>query len=173
MFTGGRRASRGPAVGAGRFARRQATPDYAYQSLIQLFCLTGGRSNDLISRAVALMHRPYKWEQVKGVLGRLQTAEVVGITSDLKENGFHIFRQKLPAELCDRLKAFALSQEAMIRPMDQDVDHTLSVRRAVYDPSSPKGIIYEFDPEVLVNQADIQSLMTDTSLISVAQAYIG
>ncbi len=161
------------AAGAWQFARRRTTPNYAYQSLIQLFCLTGGRSNDIMSRAVALTHRPYQWEQIDGILGRLSAAEVGDIASDLNKNGFHIFKQKLPVQLCDRLEAFALSQEAVIRPMDQEVDQTFGTRKAVYEPSSPKGIIYQFEQDVLVNQPDIQSLMIDTSLIAVAQTYIG
>lgn len=172
MFRG-TRASLRVATGALQFARRRSTPAYAYQSLIQLFCLTGGWSNDLLARALAFRHPSYRWERVEGVLGRLSPAEVADLASDLQENGFHIFARKLPIEICDRLESFALSQEAVIRPMDHEAGRTFGDRKAVYDPSSPKGIVYQFEQEVLVNQPDIQRLMTDTSLIAVAQSYIG
>jgi hypothetical protein len=169
----GTRASLRLAAGAWQFSRNRATPAYAYQSLIQLFCLTRGRSNDLMSQALAVAHRPYRWDRIDGVLGPLSDPEVSGIAADLRSNGFHVFAQRMPAWLCDRLEAFARTQESVIRPMDQEANRIFGDRKAVYDPSSPQGIIYQFEQDVLINQPELQALMADTSLLAVAQAYIG
>jgi Phytanoyl-CoA dioxygenase (PhyH) len=157
-------------TGLWQFSRRRATPGSAYQSLIYLFCQTGGWSNDLLARAIALKHPSYRWEEIDGILGKLSPQIITDISNDIKENGFHIFEKTLPREVCNRLQAFALSREAIIRPMDNQAD---PARKEVYNPSSPKGIIYDFDPDMLVNDPDIQSLVTDTALISVVQNYIG
>lgn len=169
----GAKASLRLAAGAWQFARHRTTPNYAYQSLIQLFCLTGGWSNDVLAGALGLRHPSYDLESTEGILGRLSKPDVAAVISDIKEHGFHVFKEKLPQELCNRLEAFALKQEAIIRQMDQEPDRKYATRKAVYEPSSPKGIIYEFDPDMLINQPDIQTLITDMSVISVAQDYIG
>ena len=160
-------------VGLWQFSRRRATPGPAYQSLIYLFCLTGGWSNDLLARAIALKHPSYRWKEIDGILGKLSPQAVTDIANGIKEKGFHVFEQKLPSELCDRLQTFALSHEAVIRPMDQETSGIFGDRKAVYDPDSPKGIVYQFEQDALVNEANIQALITDRSLVSVAQAYIG
>ena len=161
------------AAGAWHFSRNRTTPNYAYQSLIRLFCLTRGRSNDLLAGALALKHPAYEWSQVSGILGTLSEPSATRIASDIKQHGYHVFEKRLPGEFCDRLQAFALSHEAIIRPTDQDKDGHFGSRRAVYNPESPQGIIYQFEQDVLVNQSDIQELITDQSIIAVAQAYIG
>jgi len=169
----GAKASLRMAAGAWQFSKNRTTPNYAYQSLIQLFCLTGGRSNDLMARAMALRYPTYDLGSAEGILGKLTRRDVTNVVEDIKEHGFHVFSEKLPATICDRLEAFALKQEAIIRQMDQESARQYGTRKAVYNPVAPQGIIYEFDPEVLINQNDIQILMTDRSILSVAQGYIG
>lgn len=169
----GAKASLRLAAGAWQFARHRTTPNYAYQSLIQLFCITGGWSNDVLAGALAVRHPAYELGDARGILGDEVASSVPRIMSDLKENGYHIFEQRLPQELCDRLRTFALTQEAVIRPTDQDAQGAFGSRKAVYDPAAPQGIIYQFEQETLVNQLEIQDLITDQSIISVAQAYIG
>ena len=46
-------------------------------------------------------------------------------------------------------------------------------RVTVYDRANPQGLIYDFDPEDLVNNPHIQTLIADPSIFAVAQAYIG
>lgn len=169
----GTKAAARLAAGAWQFARHRTTPNYAYQSLIQLFCLTGGWSNDVLAGALALKHPAYDLSGGCGILGDGVASLVPRVVSDLRENGYHIFEQRLTQEVCDRLRTFALTHEAVIRPTDQDVQSAFGTRKAVYDPASPQGIIYQFEQETLVNQPEIQELITDRSIISVAQAYIG
>lgn len=160
-------------TGLWQFSRHRATPGSAYQSLIYLFCQTGGWSNDILARAIALKHPSYRWKDIDGILGKLSPQIISDIANDIKEKGFHVFEQKLSSELCDSLHAFSLSHESVVRPLDQETSSTFGDRKAVYDPASPKGIIYQFEQDVLVNEANIQALITDRSLVSVAQAYIG
>lgn len=161
------------AAGAWQFARRRTTPNYAYQSLIQLFCLTGGRSNDLLARMVGLVRPPYRLSSATGVLGDLSSEEMGSIAARLREQGYYMFPRRLPAEICSRLLHFAATQPCAIRPTDADVAKGVGSRVTVYDRTAPKGIIYEFDPDHLVNNSDVQALMADPSIVAIAQAYIG
>lgn len=148
------------------------TPAFAYQGMIRLFVATAGSSNDLFARIVALFHRPYRLPQASGVLGNLAASDVARITDDLKARGYHVFERRLPADLCDKLLKFALTQPARIRPDDKDAG-VGTARSAVYDRKAPQGIVYDFNREDLLNHPDVQRLMADLSIIAVAQAYLG
>src|SRR2546428_2358809 len=145
-------------VGSAVFAWRGATPRYAYQSLIQLFCITRGRSNDLLAKLLKLIHRPYRLSPATGLLGDLTNAEVAKITDSLRDRGYHVFNRRLPADLVDRLVKFALSNECKIRPSD-DPTHGAEPRFTIFNRAAPAGIIYDFDAEDLVNNPDIQIIM--------------
>src|SRR5690348_11320082 len=83
------------------------TPPSAYQSLIRLYCLTRGQSNDLISSLLARMHRPVDLGQMDGILGNLDSLEFDRITHALDDKGYFVFDRRLPADICDRLLKFA------------------------------------------------------------------
>src|SRR3989442_10440080 len=77
---------------------------FAHQSMINLYCLTGGHSNDFLSRAIAFLQRPYRFSNASGVLGdMLDKDQRDPIVSRLRERGYYVFERRLPEDLCDRL----------------------------------------------------------------------
>jgi len=42
-----------------------------------------------------------------------------------------------------------------------------------YNRTNPAAVRYDFEPEVVINNPDVQSLMADASILSVAQNYLG
>jgi hypothetical protein len=162
------------ALGALVYLWRRATPGYAYQSMIQLFCLTRGRSNDLMACAVGLLKRPYRLPPARGVLGDLGEEGVARVVATLREFGYHVFEQRLPPDMCARLLQFGLSQPCTVRPPDQVAGQPPAAAKVtVYDPANPLGVVYDFDPQDLVNHPDVQALICDPSILGVAQAYVG
>ena len=99
------------AIGALSYAKSRSTPAYAYQSMIRLFTLTGGRSNDIISSWIAKLNPPYALPSTSGVLGNLTPPDSTRIASGLRERGFHVFDQRLrlkPAAHYSILPSFSL-----------------------------------------------------------------
>lgn len=161
------------AYGALVYLATRRTPAYAYQGMIRLFMISGGRSNDLFAQFITLIHRPYRLPKTSGVLGDFAESDLARVTADLRVRGYHRFERRLPPDLCDQLLKFALTQPAQIRPSDEDSGLDTAARSAVYDRESPQGIVYDFHPENLINHPDVQRLMGDLSIIAVAQAYLG
>lgn len=151
------------------FAVRRVTPPAAYQSMIQLFCITGGRSNDWLSKAIALVRRPYSFGNVEGILRLTDGDGWDAAHRSLMDNGYHVFKEPLPEDVRTRILQFAQSHPATVRAMDGQAES----RTAVYDPQNPLGVVYDFDPQDLINQRDIQQLISDPSVIAFAQRYIG
>lgn len=157
------------AAGSLAFAATGRTPASAYQSMIRLFTLTGGRSNDLASRWLSALHPPTP-ATANGVLGDLSGARMAELDARLRRDGHVLFPAALPPALCDRLLEFALMQPCRRRPMDGEA---AGATEAVYERAKPTGIVYDFHPQVLVNNPDIQGLMQDSSILGLAQAYLG
>src|SRR5258706_810424 len=92
------------------------TPTPAALSLITLNCLPRGYSNDLLARITGLFNRPRTLADADGVLGAMSERTVRDrVTQDLRARGYHIFQQRLPAEHCERLLQYALSQPGRMR----------------------------------------------------------
>jgi hypothetical protein len=158
------------AAGSVAFAATGRTPASAYQSMIRLFTLTGGWSNDVAARWLSVLHPPRRAQTASGVLGNLDAKALDDLDKRLRRDGYVVFEKALPDALCDQLLEFALHQPAKVRPSDSE--RQPPAEEILYDRANPRGIIYDFHPQLLVNQSDIQQLMADTSIIAVAEKYL-
>jgi len=152
------------------FLVRGKTPYFAYRSMSQLFCLTGGHSNDMLSRVIGFFRKPYAISAASGILGEMDSGSREHVLSSLRRHGYHVFPTRLPDELCDRLLAFATSQRCDSVPVDGDPSGTLV--SAVYPRQSPLAARYEFDSQSLLHNRDVQDIVADHSLVAVAQDYL-
>jgi hypothetical protein len=148
---------------------QQSTPAFAHQAMVGLYCSTSGYSNDFFSSIIRLARPPYPLPGCEGVLGRMDDANLATVVDDLKTRGYHVFSRRLPAELCDRLLAIALETKCRVRAMDAG---TVPAEPMRYDRNKPVGIRYDFAEEDLIDDADVQRLMSDLSILTVAQAYL-
>jgi len=156
------------ARGMFRYSRTGTTPSDAYHSLIHLYCRTNGRSNDFLHALARRRFPPAALPAARGVLGDLSSADVQRIVADIRENGFIRPAERLPADVCQRLSEFSLRTEAVLTPARRE-----GPARAVYDPARPIAEGYRFDEGTVIQEPDIQALMSDPSLLAVAQAYLG
>jgi hypothetical protein len=157
-------------LGAAAYARSGATPNFAYQSMLQLFCATGGRSNDAIASLLSLVHRPYKLSGTDGILGDLSPDDVTKVADDIRDKGYHVFAQRLPDVLCDDLLRYATTSPCIRRATDGSKDGDRNLDR--FARENPDGVRYDFAESDLINNGLIQALMADKSLLAVAQSYL-
>jgi hypothetical protein len=149
------------------FWRTRKTPVAAYQSMIRLFCVTGGKSNDFISSCLSLLHPPYRIAKPTGILNIENDKARSEAIETLRETGLYIFPTRVPDAICDELLQIALTEQC--------VSYSPSDEKMVgpYDRKNPKAVKYAIQAETLVNQPAVQKLISDTSLIWLAQAYLG
>ena len=160
------------AAGACVYAISGRTPPLGYQALIQLFCESGGRSSDLLSRWVSRLNPPYALPSASGVLGSLSSVEVAAVAEVLRSRGYYVFSRKLPADTCDRLLEFGLRHPSEVR--EEEGASLGAAARRVYgdDRRAPKGVRYDFLAQDLLANPDVQALLFDASILAIAQAYL-
>ena len=116
------------------------------------------------------MNPPQKFSKAQGILGNLSDADLSKITRDLDTDGFHVFQSRLSSDLCRRLLDYSTTQAGLMRPMDGEKEDR--VEFAVYDRSAPRSVRYDFTQAMLLENPEVQSILADTSVLSVAQSYL-
>ncbi len=148
------------------------TPPFAYQSMIALFCLTGGRSNDAFSRIIGLFKRPYRFAYARGVLGDMADPGVrEPVVAQLKSRGYYVFERCIPDDLCDKLLQYALTHPCTVRKMDRGAPTRIA--KLPYSRGAPEAVRYDFDVQDLLRNQDLQRLLADLSFVALAQDYLG
>jgi hypothetical protein len=108
----------------------------------------------------------------KGILGDLDCKKIDEITNDIKKNGYHIFNTKLPSNIVKSLYSFAMNQECFPRPTDEDHPHSKQVIKTKYEPNNLKANVYDFDPNDVILNPNVQAIISDFSFLAIAQAYL-
>jgi Phytanoyl-CoA dioxygenase (PhyH) len=155
-----------------RYALTGRTGSTTYQSFVWLACSSGGRLNDALSAVLGRIRPKVSLAVSAGVLGELGAADLSAYTRQLRTDGFLLFPAAVPELLCARLLQFALSTPAAVRRMDHEPAN-LGKRNALFEAAAPQGVRYDYDTQVLLDNPDVQALLADCSLLSLAQEYLG
>lgn len=148
------------------------TAAFSYMSMIRLFCMTGGRSNDWISAAIGFCRRPYRFADARGILGDMTNSSARSrAVSALRESGYYLFERRLPEDVCDRLLRYSTTQPCQLSQMDGQ--NPALAREAVYVRGQPNAVRYNFKTSDLLRNSDVQDLLADQSLAELAQDYLG
>ena len=67
------------------------TPNFAYQSMIVLFCVTRGVSSDFISKMIGLFRRVYTFPTYEGILGKSTELDLKHVDQRLRDDGYFVF----------------------------------------------------------------------------------
>ncbi len=143
----------------------------AHRALVYFFCNSGGRFNDWCSRVIGMRHRPLELASKTGILGDMAGAGGQSALRQLNEKGYVTFERALPADACERLMRFALSTPANIRPMDGEV-HSPERKTAIYEEGKPQAVRYDYAVNGLLADHDVQDLLSDRSLLALAEMYL-
>lgn len=151
------------------YSYTKKTPSWGHQALIRLFSLTGGASSDFISRCIIFINPKKK------LIGRSQLLEVrnkdelTRIIESIAEDGFYISPKRLSEASCDLLMQFALQNKAICRKMDGDSEWVST--KKLYIPGKPEAVRYDFEVKDLLGFDEVQSIIADIALPTIAQEY--
>lgn len=143
----------------------------AHSAMVYFFCNSGGRFNEWASSLISRFHRPLGLASKTGVLGDMSGQAGQEALAQLRTQGYFVKEQALPQDMCNRLMAFAMETRASVRPMDGE-PRPETPKMALFEPSKPQAVRYDYPVEALLAHADVQQLMADPSLLALAEMYL-
>jgi len=147
------------------------TPWSSIQALVNLFIVSGGRTNDFMARVVASFHPPYALPQTSGVLGNLTQRDLARIQNKLEIDGYCVFENCLSPDFCERILQKTLTVDCLILG-DEESARSSQQAYGRYNRQAPTAAKYLLTTDDTTDIQEIQELMSDASLIAVAQNYL-
>jgi hypothetical protein len=145
------------------------TPKASHEALVAAFIKSGGRTNDVLARLISLYKRPYRIKDDSGLLEPLASDALAEIQVKLETGGRHVFSQRLPDAFCDKIAERIADAGFVVR--DDDLPYDPS-KLHKYDRSAPFAHNYMLPPDDITDIPEVQELLSDPTLIRVAQNYL-
>lgn len=157
-------------VGYMIFLLTKKTSQQAFFAFRFLFVQTNGGINDYFSKRIS-KSKPSKMIGSKGVLGDLNTEEVQNICAEIQENGFKVFDVKLPEKYISQIESFA--RNTKVSYLQNDKRRIIySKDKVKFDSSNPISSRYQYYPNEILSNSELQDLTFDPSLRTIASSYL-
>lgn len=140
----------------------------AWHSMLRAHCASNAWFTDLLDPLLRAAVPPRKPAQASGLLGTFSIEQQRQIANQLEQNGFYVFKNLLPADVCDGLEEFARQTPASVSAAAGG-----EVRRELYDAANLGGRLYKFDEADAFSNAATQRLLADEALLRIAETYLG
>lgn len=151
-------------LGYSWYGRTGRTPVAAYSAMRKLF---GAPSTTTFDALVARASREAPQLDVADAPGLIED-DRARVVAELCRDGIAVLRSRLPEAARLRLLDLASRTPAtVIEPFGRDRGP------APFDPDRPVGVRYDLPEQALVEDATVQQLLADPSLLDVAQRYLG
>jgi hypothetical protein len=147
------------------------TPHESFISMINLFCRTGGRSNYLFHKVITILNRKIKIKDYHGILQINSRKELSAINKEIQRKGYKVFSKVLSDDILDYLFNLGLKSPTCARPLYHD--ERPPIHNTIINFNNLVSIHYDLYEKDLINDPIVQSLITDKSIIAIAQEYLG
>ena len=76
----------------------------AWIYFLERHCATNGRSTDRLAQLLRIMRPPRPVASASSLLGTLSPAQTKNIVSSLARDGYYVFENRLPTDVCDEIE---------------------------------------------------------------------
>jgi hypothetical protein len=89
------------------------------------------------------------------------------IVASIARDGFYVFDQRIPAQLCNEIEALAARTPCRVEGRGRGPEH-----RVIFDPEAPISKTYRVSEEEIIRDHAMQRLMADPSMLAIAEMYL-
>ena len=104
------------------------------------------------------------------MLSRFNQGEIKSASKFLRQNGYVVLENVLSESVCENLLEMSLNIPGINREMDSNENQVYAGK---YNRAKPTSNRFEYDSTTLINQPEVQKILSDESLVSFAQNYLG
>lgn len=143
------------------------TNKYSYISFRRLYGLTDGKLNESISKKISEKVGKYTLpSKTIGLLGNFDENKVANIVQTIRNNGFYVFKEKIPTEICNKLIDFAQNNPAETVPEKPGKEYIQYNSKDLHAP------MYKFKEDDLLKNNEVRSILLDDNFFRIAQEYL-
>ena len=148
------------------FLQNYQTPPESFQAMRLLYFLTDGAFNNFWVSLYSLFHLPYDLNTAKEFLMPCSKSKSESIAKEIQEQGYYVFEDKVPSDICDRLLDFAHSI-----PCNINIHNPVQAEYEIYQIDQPKATTYHIEELQLIENSIVQNLISDRFILEVSQSY--
>ena len=146
----------------------------SHRALLALHGSMGVAINEQFSRILSILSSKKKSSRLWVEAGKIfEKDEMPKALKKLKVSGCCVLDRTLEEKACERLKSFALNTPSAPRPMTNISQTALPLAKQIYKGYNPTAAIYDFNKEDLIQQPDIQNLISDDGVLELVRRYLG
>ena len=97
----------------------------------------------------------------------------IEIVKDLKQNGYCVIENFVPSDVCERMISFAENTKSFPRQKDFDFNAEKQIAQKFKEPYLSARYDFSPKPELIFHNRDLQGLMANPKLYSIAENYLG
>ncbi|MCX6210824.1 MAG: hypothetical protein NTZ59_15300 [Bacteroidetes bacterium] len=152
------------------------TSEQSYYDMRELFVLTSGKSNDVVSSKISQpKHQNIDWQN--GVLNLKNKQDFDRAITGIRRDGYFVFDAKLSEDVVNKIVDFAKTTPCKYRKISENstgTDYKIDVvnGEALFDETHIESPLYQFTMDKIIVSKEIQKLVFDTSLLAFAQEYL-
>src|SRR5258705_3026072 len=135
----------------------------AWMRLLEAHCASNGLFTENLNAIIRILRPPRRPAPVNGLLGHFSVEKQKLIAETIALDGFYIFPNRLPIDLCDQIELFARRTPAVI-----ESNRALLEPLTKYDPEHPVSHTYKIRERDSVENGAIQRLLADEAFIAIA-----
>lgn len=150
----------------GYYRSGSVTPE-ARSLVLDRFCQTNGRFTEILASVLRMVRPARRASAADGLLGSFSADKQKQIVESIRRDGFYVFEQRLPAEICDQIENFARATPTVVHGHSKNSDD-----RFIFDPSQPMGKKYSVVEGEIVRNSAMQQLMGDPAILAIAEGYL-
>jgi hypothetical protein len=157
-------------IGIKNFYKNGITSKIAYYAFRQMFVLTGGISNDNLTKEIKKRNGKVTTKNISGILSSLTINDFNYKLNEMENNGYVIFDNKLDDDTISKLTQLALQTPSLYIDIETN---DFSSESVIFNPEKPLSPRYQFENNKIINNDNVQKLVFDQSLLYFAQEYLG
>ena len=124
--------------------------NFFYQSMIRLFCVTGGYSNKYINKFTS------KKSNLNLENNNIKVDKINKIVKKIQKDGYFIYENFLEPNECEEILNFCLKSEFEIRPNDKE-NWNNEFEKSYFNEKNIKAVMYEIPKD----QVFIEKIISD------------
>lgn len=155
------------AKGIFKYYRSGTVTPEARSLVLDRFCQTNGRFTETLAAVLRRARPARRASAADGLLGSFSVDKQKQIVESIRRDGFYVFEQRLPAEICDQIVNFARVTPTVVHGHSSNSDD-----RFIFDPSQPLGKKYSVVESEIVQNSAMQQLMGDPAILAIAEGYL-